>query len=52
MKRPKQLPAVDRNIKTSTIPEGVGGVRPSFNWADLAGIGNGPVITNGFGPAL
>jgi hypothetical protein len=36
MKRPKQLPAVDRNTKTAAMPAGAGGVRPSFDWGGLA----------------
>jgi hypothetical protein len=48
MKRPKQLPAVDRNTKIAAMPAGVGGVRPSFSWGDLIG----PVATNGFVPTV
>jgi hypothetical protein len=44
MKRPKQLPAVDRNpTKTAALPAGAGGVRPSFDWwgaaQDVLGLG-------------
>ena len=37
MKRPKQLPAVDRHTKTAAVPAGAGGVRPSFDWGGLLG---------------
>lgn len=37
MKRPKQLPAVDRNsIKSAAVPAGAKGVGPSFDWGGLA----------------
>ncbi len=43
MKRPKQLPAVDRALKTASLPPGAGGVRPSFDWwgaaSDVLGLG-------------
>lgn len=37
MKRPRQLPAVDRNTRTAAIPVGTG-VRPSFGWGDLGNV--------------
>jgi hypothetical protein len=40
MKRPKQLPAVDRNneTKSAAVPVGAGGnVRASFDWGGLLG---------------
>jgi hypothetical protein len=38
MKRPKQLPAVDRHTKTAAVPAGAGGVRPSIDWGQIAGV--------------
>jgi hypothetical protein len=36
MKRPKQLPAVDRNSdKTAAVPAGAKGVNASFDWGSL-----------------
>jgi hypothetical protein len=46
MKRPKQLPVVDRNStkKSATIPVGAGGnVRASFDWIFP------PIVVDGFG---
>jgi hypothetical protein len=44
MKRPKQLPAVERNTtRIANLPAGAGGVRPSFDWwgagQDILGLG-------------
>ena len=40
MKRPKQVPAVDRNSsKTAAVPAGARGVGPSFDWGSLIPIG-------------
>jgi hypothetical protein len=44
MKRPKQLPAVDRNnvTKSAAVPVGAGGnVRASFDWGSLVPIATG-----------
>jgi hypothetical protein len=51
MKKPKQLPAVDRNkaTKSAAVPLGAGGnVRASFDWASLLQ----PQAINGFVPTL
>jgi hypothetical protein len=55
MKRPKQLPAVDRNKtnKSAAVPVGTGGnVRASFDWQSIIQSLNPPMAIDGFGPGL